>query len=118
MGDKVYLTIPAKPRYLSLARLNVSGICVEEDIDMDTLGDIRLLLTESCNLSFAMGMNDTIDIVMEPEEGAIRFRVSGISEEKVEADERLAITAMIIESLADEVSYDDDQLVVYKTFGA
>lgn len=118
MGDKVYLTIPAKPRYLSLARLNVSGICVEEDIDMDTLGDIRLLLTESCNLSFAMGMNDTIDIVMEPEEGAIRFRVSGICEEKVEADERLAITAMIIESLADEVSYDDDQLVVYKTFGA
>lgn len=118
MGDKVYLTIPAKPRYLSLARLNVSGICVEEDIDMDTLGDIRLLLTESCNLSFAMGMNDAIDIVMEPEECAIRFRVSGISEEKVEADERLAITAMIIESLADEVSYDDDQLVVYKTFGA
>lgn len=118
MGDKVYLTIPAKPRYLSLARLNVSGICVEEDIDMDTLGDIRLLLTESCNLSFAMGMNDAIDIVMEPEEGAIRFHVSGISEEKVEADERLAITAMIIESLADEVSYDDDQLVVYKTFGA
>lgn len=118
MGDKVYLTIPAKPRYLSLARLNVSGICVEEDIDMDTLGDIRLLLTESCNLSFAMGMNDAIDIVMEPEEGAIRFRVSGISEENVEADECLAITAMIIESLADEVSYDDDQLVVYKTFGA
>lgn len=118
MGDKVYLTIPAKPRYLSLARLNVSGICVEEDIDMDTLGDIRLLLTESCNLSFAMGMNDAIDIVMEPEEGAIRFRVSGISEKKVEADERLAITAMIIESLADEVSYDEDQLVVYKTFGA
>ena len=117
MGERVYLTIPAKPRYLSLARLNVSGICVEEDIDMDTLGDIRLLLTESCNLSFALGMKDTIDIVMEPEE-AIRFRVSGISEEKVEADERLAITAMIIASLADEVSYDDDQLVVYKTFGA
>ena len=91
---------------------------MEEDIDMDTLGDIRLLLTESCNLSFAMGMNDAIDIVMEPEEGAIRFCVSGISEEKVEADERLAITAMIIESLADEVSYDGDQLVVYKTFGA
>lgn len=117
MGDKVYLTIPAKPRYLSLARLNVSGICVEEDIDMDTLGDIRLLLTESCNLSFALGMKDTIDIVMEPEEGAIRFRVSGINEEKVEADERLAITAMIIESLADEFSYDDGHLVVYKTFG-
>lgn len=118
MGEKVYLTIPAKPRYLSLARLNVSGICVEEDIDIDTLGDIRLLLTESCNLSFAIGMKDTIDIVMEPEGQAIRFRVSGISEEKVKADERLAITAMIIESLADEFSYGDDYLLVYKTFGA
>ena len=117
MGERVYLTIPAKPRYLSLARLNVSGICMEEDVDLDTLGDLRLLLTESCNLSFAIGMSDTIDIVMEPEEGAIRFRVSGINEEKVASDERLTITAMIIESLADEFSYDDDHLVVYKTFG-
>ncbi|MDY3118296.1 MAG: hypothetical protein SOW18_02025 [Peptoniphilus sp.] len=118
MAERVYLTIPAKPRYLSLARLSVSGICVGEDIDMDTLGDIRLLLTESCNLSFSIGLKDTIDIVMEPEEGAIRFFVSGITREKVEADERLAITAMIIESLADDFSYDDGQLVVYKTFGA
>lgn len=118
MDERVYLTIPAKPRYLSLARLNVSGICMEEDVDLDTLGDLRLLLTESCNLSFAIGMSDTIDIVMEPEEGAIRFKVSGITEEKVAADEHLAITAMIIESLADEFSYDDGHLVVYKTFGA
>lgn len=117
MDNKVYMTIPAKPRFLSLARLAASGICVGVDIDMDTLSDIRLLLTESCNLSFEIGERETIDIVLMPEDDGIRFSVSGVSKERVDSDESLQITEMIIESLADELTYDEDKIIVYKNFG-
>lgn len=117
MEEKVYLTIPAQPRYLSLVRLTASGMCVGVDIDMDTLSDLRLLLTESCNLSFELGEKETIDLVLQPEDDGIRFRVSGISKEKVEANEMLSISEMIIESLADELKFDDGGIVVYKKFG-
>ena len=98
MDDKVYLTLPAKPRYLSLARLAASGICVGVDIDMDTLSDIRLLLTESCNLSFEIGETEAIDIVLMPEDDGIRFSVSGVRKDRLDSDEALQITEMIIES--------------------
>ena len=117
MDDKVYLTLPAKPRYLSLARLAASGICVGVDIDMDTLSDIRLLLTESCNLSFEIGETEAIDIVLIPEDDGIRFSVSGVRKERVDSDQALQITEMIIESLADELTFDEDKIIVYKNFG-
>lgn len=117
MDDKVYLTLPAKPRYLSLARLAASGICVGVDIDMDTLSDIRLLLTESCNLSFEIGETEAIDIVLMPEDDGIRFSVSGVRKERIDSDEALQITEMIIESLADELIFDEDKIIVYKNFG-
>lgn len=117
MDDKVYLTLPAKPRYLSLARLAASGICVGVDIDMDTLSDIRLLLTESCNLSFEIGETEAIDIVLMPEDDGIRFSVSGVRKERVDSDEALQITEMIIESLADELIFEEDKIIVYKNFG-
>lgn len=117
MDDKVYLTLPTKPRYLSLARLAASGICVGVDIDMDTLSDIRLLLTESCNLSFEIGETEAIDIVLMPEDDGIRFSVSGVRKERVDSDEALQITEMIIESLADELTFDEDKIIVYKNFG-
>ncbi|MDD7363530.1 MAG: hypothetical protein SPI65_04200 [Peptoniphilus sp.] len=118
MDERVYLTIPAKPRYLSLARLAASGICVGVDIDMDTLSDIRLLLTESCNLSFELGGKDSIDLILHPEEEGLRFSVSGVSKARIEDDESFKISEMIIESLADELTFGDDKIIVYKKFEA
>jgi len=44
----VHLRFPAKPDYLLLARLTLSGIARELPIGDETLADLKLALTEAC----------------------------------------------------------------------
>lgn len=47
----VRLTIPAKPEYITLGRLALTGIARLHDLPEDTLGDLKLALTEACTNS-------------------------------------------------------------------
>ena len=48
MTDRVVLTFPAKPDYLLLARLTLSGIARELPLDDELLADLKLAVTEAC----------------------------------------------------------------------
>jgi serine/threonine-protein kinase RsbW len=45
------LKIPAKPEYLVLGRLVLTGLSRSQPIDPDTLSDLKLALTEACSNS-------------------------------------------------------------------
>lgn len=47
----VRLTIPAKPEYITLGRLALTGIARLHELRDDTLGDLKLALTEACTNS-------------------------------------------------------------------
>lgn len=47
----VSLTIPAEARWLALCRLVLSGLCGLGPVDDDTLGDLKLAVTEACSNS-------------------------------------------------------------------
>jgi len=47
----VRLTIPAKPEYITLGRLALTGIARLHDLADETLGDLKLALTEACTNS-------------------------------------------------------------------
>lgn len=47
----VRLTIPAKPEYITLGRLALTGIARLHELPEDTLGDLKLALTEACTNS-------------------------------------------------------------------
>jgi serine/threonine-protein kinase RsbW len=72
----VTLTMPARPDYLILARLALSGISRAVPIDPETLADLKLAVTEACTNAVRHAYAD--------EEGqvTVRFSVDG---------ERLAI---------------------------
>lgn len=45
------LKVPAKPEYLVLGRLVLTGLSRSQPIDADTLSDLKLALTEACSNS-------------------------------------------------------------------
>jgi serine/threonine-protein kinase RsbW len=47
----VRLTIPAKPEYITLSRLALSGLSRVRPLADDTLADLKLALTEACSNS-------------------------------------------------------------------
>lgn len=47
----VRLTIPAKPEYITLGRLALTGLARLRDLPAEVLGDLKLALTEACSNS-------------------------------------------------------------------
>ena len=47
----VRLRIPAKPEYIALGRLALTGLAQARDLDSDTVGDLKLALTEAVSNS-------------------------------------------------------------------
>ena len=66
----IRLTIPAKPEYITLGRLALTGIArlSDEPLAPEVLGDLKLALTEACTNSvrhaYAGGLG-TVEIVYE-----------------------------------------------------
>ena len=64
----VRLTIPAKPEYITLVRLALSGLSRLRPLSEETLGDLKLAVTEACTNSVRHGYGDgegTVEIVYE-----------------------------------------------------
>jgi serine/threonine-protein kinase RsbW len=54
-GQSVRLRIPAKPEYITLVRLALSGLSRLRPLDEETLGDLKLAVTEACSNSVRHG---------------------------------------------------------------
>jgi serine/threonine-protein kinase RsbW len=54
----VRLTIPAKAEYITLVRLALSGISNFRPLDAETLGDLKLAVTEACSNSVRHAYRD------------------------------------------------------------
>jgi serine/threonine-protein kinase RsbW len=66
----ITLTIPAKPEYITLGRLALTGIARlrEEPFPQEVLGDLKLALTEACTNSVRHAYADgegTVEILYE-----------------------------------------------------
>jgi serine/threonine-protein kinase RsbW len=69
MGSQtVRLTIPAKAEYITLVRLALSGLSRLRPLSEETLGDLKLAVTEACTNSVRHGYADgegTVEILYE-----------------------------------------------------
>lgn len=54
----VRLTIPAKPEYITLSRLALSGLSRVRPFEAETLADLKLALTEACSNSVRHAYDD------------------------------------------------------------
>jgi serine/threonine-protein kinase RsbW len=111
----VRLCIPAKPEYISLGRLALTGLSRLRSFPDDVLADLKLALTEACTNSVRHaydGGEGTVEILYELHDDRLVVEVtdSGEGFEHAEAEpddpEELSeggLGIAIIEALADEL---------------
>jgi serine/threonine-protein kinase RsbW len=67
-GHAIHLTIPAKPEYITLGRLALTGLGRVRPLSEDVLGDLKLAITEACTNSVRHAYQDqggAVEIVYE-----------------------------------------------------
>ncbi len=114
-GRLVRLTIPARPEYITLSRLALSGLARVRPFPEDTLADLKLALTEACSNSVrhAYGGGDghvqiTFELrddrlVVEVEDDGAGFVHGGTGRElEREELEEGGLGIAIIKAIADE----------------
>ncbi len=121
MSDAVvHLTFPARPEYLLLARLALSGLARELPVDDETLADLKLAVTEACGNAVRHAYPEGADGAV-----AIAYRVAGERLEMVVEDEGEGIHVgqanggaepfesgmgmAIIRAIVDELSVDEGE---------
>ena len=121
MGDlnesrTVRLTIPAKPEYITLSRLALSGLSRVRPLTDETLADLKLALTEACSnsvrhaydhdgghVSISFELRDDRLIVEVADDGSgFEPDTAGKNGDDVELSEG-GLGIAIIRSIADEV---------------
>jgi serine/threonine-protein kinase RsbW len=111
---EVRLTIPAKPEYITLGRLALTGISRLRALDEETLGDLKLALTEACSNSVRHAYADgegTVEIRYVLHANRLEIEVADDGEgfdpsaEREEGDELVegGLGIAIIRSIADEL---------------
>jgi len=117
-AQAIRLTIPAKPEYITLGRLALTGIARlrPEPLRQEVLGDLKLALTEACTNSVRhtyAGGDGTVEILYELHDDKLVVEVVDEGEgfepptepSSTLADEELSeggLGIAIIEALADE----------------
>ena len=76
----VALTIPARPEFIALCRLALTGLARTRALAPEVVADLKLALTEACSNSvrhaYAEGREGVVEIRYELDEELIRVEVS------------------------------------------
>ena len=116
----VSLSFPAKPEYIVLGRLALSGLAQVRPVEADTLADVKLALTEACSNSirhaYREGRDGVVDVVFElngskvavevTDEGS-GFDVDAADDESGLLDEG-GLGLAIIRAVSDELAIESD----------
>lgn len=110
--EKIKLQIPAKPEYVSTVRLTTSSICNLLNFDIEVTEDIRVAISEACNMLIN---HDCIEICFIIEDEGLRINASIPSSSivyntSIEAN----LGRQILASLVDEVEYKESHISIYK----
>jgi serine/threonine-protein kinase RsbW len=111
---EVRLTIPAKPEYITLSRLALTGISRFRRLSEEILSDLKLAITEACSNSVRHAYADgpgTVDIRYELHPDRLVIEVSddgeGFDPHEADSDEEDLVEGglgiAIIRSIADEL---------------
>ena len=121
----VWLTIPAKPDYVVLARLALSAVCRLAPLELEAAADLKLAITEAA--SFLMGGDRRAAARDEGEVPEMSFRfdlgddaivveVSGAEQPTISEEER-ELSRAIIGATADDCEYSDGTMRLTKRLG-
>ncbi|MEO5634623.1 ATP-binding protein [Gaiella sp.] len=112
----VTLVLPARPEYLLLARLALTGLARRSEADEEALADVRLAVTEAAanackhayvdgvgdvTITFVLGDDGRLEVVVEDD--GIGFERDGVADWRPDELGEEGMGLAIIRAVADEV---------------
>ena len=114
--DKISLTIPNRPDYISLVRLTTSGIGSSMALDIDDIEDIKVSIGEAC-INSLIDDSEEINITFMIDEEKISIEVSNVIEEipdDMDEKKERELGLLIIKSLMDQVNFNEKGIEMIK----
>lgn len=110
--EKIKLIIPGKADYVSTVRLTAASICNNIDFDFEVVEDIRVAISEACNMLID---NEQIEVEFQISELGLKILVS-LPDSKIEYKKDIAseLGRQILSSLVDKVEYKEDYISMFK----
>ncbi len=117
----VALSIPARPEYIALCRLALTGLAQVRSFEPETLADLKLALTEACSNSirhaYESGGTGVVEIRYELNGEKLAVEVAdegaGFDLERMDADGRRVdeggLGIAIIRALTDELAVESHE---------
>jgi len=109
--DMYKISIPNKPENIALVRLTASFIASKMNFDIEEIEDIRVAVSEACNIQ--MGNTENLDINFIREEKEFIIKVKTVNLDMKNVNE---FAVMIIETLMDKVEFTEDEIIINKIF--
>lgn len=109
--ETVDLRIPAKPEYISVARLATSAIAVHHAFSYDEIEDLKIAVSEACTALMASGATEGIPIALRfsPQRSALAVSITAtVPEPTAPSGERSlsddpTLGVFLMQCLVDEV---------------
>ena len=113
--DKILITLPKKSEYISTLRLTTSSIASKKDFNIDSLEDIKMLISEICIFLIKNSEKNEkpFEIEYELKEKGIEISITDKNIVKIEFDEE-NMSMMIVKSLSDNVEIKDNTIKITK----
>jgi len=113
--DNILITLPKKSKYISTLRLTSSSIASKLNFNVDSLEDIKMLVSEICIFLIKnFEKNEkSLEIKYILKEKGIEISITDKNIEEIEVDEE-NMSIMIVKSLSDEVKIEDSTVTITK----
>ncbi|NLC42817.1 MAG: histidine kinase [Clostridiales bacterium] len=115
--DEISIKLPAKPEYMSVARLTTASIANRIGFTVDDIEDLKLAISEASNYlinQFSGNSHLAIDYQINTDSSILaKVKLIGsscVTEKKPDNNE---LSLFIIESVSDQVIKEEEQGVIY-----
>ena len=112
MRDSITLSIPAKPDYLVTARLTASSVASRMGFDLNDIEDIKTAVAECLLIVMAAQKSKEIVMTLINDDGSLVIEVEGVAGKAPESEYEKgdgSLSRYLIEALADEAQFDEDE---------
>lgn len=110
MKDIYSISMPNKPENISLVRLTASFIASKMNFDIDVVEDIRVAVSEACNIQINNSEDLNIEFTRKDNQLIIKVKT-----ENLDLDTVNKFAVMILETLMDKVDFTKEEIIITKT---
>ena len=109
--EKYTFTVPKKGENLSIIRLTTSAIAAKLPLDIEKIEDLKLCISELCNIIIKCSDKDRFNIEYYVEKDNLEIVLKN-EEDFQHCNEEIELSKMILKALIEDIQYEDNYIRV------